>query len=75
MTIKQMMAIGCNGFSKPQIEAEQSRRLKVVERLNKLGSILPTVTDKPKRNRILREMKSIKADESMWLKEVAWFLY
>ena len=75
MTIKQMMTIGCKGFSKPQIEAEQSRRLKVVERLNKLGSILPTVTDKPKRNRILREMKSIKADESLWLREVAWFLY
>ena len=75
MTVNQMMTIGCKGFSQNQIDAEKSRRMKVVERLNKLGSILPTVTDKPKKNRILREMKSIKADESMWLKEVAWFLY
>lgn len=75
MTVNQMMTIGCKGFSQSQIEAEQSRRMKVVERLNKLGSILPTVTDKTKKNRILREMKSIKADESLWLKEVAWFLY
>ena len=75
MTVKQMMTIGCKGFSQKQINAEEDRRLKVVERLNKLGSILPTVTDKPKRNRILREIKSIKSDESVWLKEVAWFLY
>lgn len=75
MTVKQMMTIGCKGFTDSQREAEKQRRMKVVERLNKLGSILPTVTDKPKRNRILREMKSIKADESLWLKEVAWFLY
>lgn len=75
MTIKQIMTIGCEGFTKHQVDAEKQRRLKVVERLNKLGSILPTVTDKPKRNMILREMKSIKADESIWLKECAWFLY
>lgn len=75
MTVKQMMTIGCKGLSQAQIDAEQSRRLKVVERLNKLGALLPTVTDKPKRNRIVREMRSIKADESIWLKEVAWFLY
>jgi hypothetical protein len=75
MTVKQMMTIGCKGLSQKQIDAEEDRRLKVVERLNKLGSILPTITDKPKRNRILREMKSIKSDESVWLKEVAWFLY
>lgn len=75
MTVKQMMTIGCKGLSQKQIDAEEDRRLKVVERLNKLGGILPTVTDKPKRNRILREMKSIKSDESVWLKEVAWFLY
>jgi hypothetical protein len=75
MTVSQMMTIGCNGMNASQKDAEQSRRLHVVERLNKLGSILPTVTDKPKRNRILREMKSIKSDESLWLKECAWFLY
>lgn len=75
MTVNQMMTIGCKGMNASQKNAEKDRRLKVVERLNKLCSILPTVTDKPKRNRILREMKSIKADESIWLKEVAWFLY
>ena len=75
MTVKQMMTIGCKGMDASQKDAEQSRRLHIVERLNKLGAILPTVTDKPKKNRILREMKSIKADESIWLKEVAWFLY
>lgn len=75
MTVNQMMTIGCNGLSQKQIDAERDRRLKVVERLNKLGGILPTVTDKPKKNRILREMKSIKSDESLWLKECAWFLY
>lgn len=75
MTVKQMMTIGCKGLSQHQIDVEKDRRLKVVERLNKLGTLLPTVTDRPKKNRILREMRSIKADESLWLKEVAWFLY
>lgn len=75
MTIKQIMTIGCEGFTEHQIDAEKQRRLKVVERLNKLGSILPTVTDKPKKNRIVREMKQIKSAESVWMKEVAWFLY
>ena len=75
MTIKKMMTIGCDGLSQHQIDAEKQRRLKVVERLNKLGSILPTVTDKPKKNRIVREMKQIKSAESVWMKEVAWFLY
>ena len=75
MTVKQMMTIGCKGLSQHQIDAEKQRRLKVVERLNKLGSILPTVTDKPKQNRIVREMKQIKSAESVWMKEVAWFLY
>lgn len=75
MTIKQIMTIGFNGLSQKQIDAERDRRLKVAERLNKLGAILPTVTEKAKRNRILREMKSIKSDESLWLKECAWFLY
>lgn len=75
MTVKQMMTIGCKGFSQDQMDEEMDRRLKVVERLNKLGSILPTITDKPKRNRIVREMKQIKSAESVWMKEVAWFLY
>lgn len=75
MTVNQMMTIGCKGLSASQCETEKQRRLKVVERLNKLGSILPTVTDKPKKNRIVREMNSIKASESAWMKEVAWFLY
>ena len=75
MTVNQMMTIGCKGMNASQKIAEKDRRLKVVERLNKLGAILPTVTDRPKRNRILREMKSIKSDESLWLKECAWFLY
>lgn len=75
MTVNQMMTIGCKGLSAHQLDAERDRRMKVVERLNRLGAILPTVTDKPKKNRILREMKSIKADESIWLKECAWFLY
>lgn len=75
MTINQMMTIGCKGLSQHQIDIEKDRRLKVVERLNKLGAILPTVTDKPKKNRIVREMKQIKSAESVWMKEVAWFLY
>lgn len=75
MTINQMMTIGCKGLSQHQIDVEKDRRLKVVERLNKLGAILPTVTDKPKKNRIVREMRQIKSDESSWMKEVAWFLY
>ena len=75
MTVNQMMNIDCKGLTASQIDAEKDRRLKVVERLNKLGAILPTVTDKPKKNRIIREMNRIKASESGWMREVAWFLY
>ena len=75
MSIKEVMKIGTNGLTAKQKDEEQARRLKVVERINHLGKLAILMDDQKKKNRINRELKRIKADESEWLKQVAWFLY
>ena len=55
--------------------AETERRQKVVVRLNLLWSKRNKTDDKQKQKRIDREMSRIRADESHWLKEAAFFLY
>ena len=54
---------------------ETERRQKVVVRLNLLWSKRNKTDDKQKQKRIDREMSRIRADESHWLKEAAFFLY
>lgn len=55
--------------------AETSRRQGVVVRLNLLWSKRNHTEDKQKQKRIDREINRIRADESKWLKEAAFFLY
>lgn len=55
--------------------AETSRRQTVVIRLNLLWSKRNHTDDKQKQKRIDREIARIRADESYWLKEAAYFLY
>ena len=55
--------------------AETSRRQGVVVRLNLLWSKRNRTEDKQKQKRIDREINRIRADESNWLKEAAFFLY
>ena len=75
MTIKEMMKIGTSGMTDQQKDEEQARRLKVVERINHLGKLATLLDDQKKKNRCNRELKRIKADESEWLKQAAWFMY
>lgn len=55
--------------------AETTRRQNVVVRLNLLWSKRNHTEDTHKQKRIDREISRIRADESHWLKEAAWFLY
>ena len=55
--------------------AETSRRQKVVDRMNLLWSKRNKTEDVKKQKRIDRELSRIRADESHWLKEAAFFLY
>lgn len=55
--------------------AETSRRQAVVVRMNLLWSKRNKTDDKQKQKRLDRELSRIRADESHWLKEAAFFLY
>ena len=55
--------------------AETSRRQAVVVRMNLLYSKRNKTDDKQKRRRIDRELSRIRANESFWLKDAAYFLY
>lgn len=54
---------------------ETSRRQAVVVRMNLLWNKRNKTDDKQKQKRIDRELSRIRADESSWLKEAAFFLY
>lgn len=90
MSIKEIMQIGTDGMSKAEIQGEQERRLKVVERINYISEMVKRINIqleqlpasckvckiwKNRRNRYNREIKRIKADEGSWLRDVAWFMY
>jgi hypothetical protein len=55
--------------------AETERRQVVCVRLNKLWHKRNTTDDKATQKRIDRELARIRADESHWLKEAAYWLY
>lgn len=90
MSIKEIMEFGTSGMNTAQRMEEQERRLKVSERLNTLQIRLSGCETaekdcdkcsdaskmlKGKIRQYKREMNRIKADESIWLKQAAWFLY
>jgi hypothetical protein len=74
MTIKEIMQIGCDGMDEKQMAAEQERRLQVAEKVRKMGDRMAVADEKQKR-KLSRAMNRIKADESVWLREAAWFMY
>ena len=55
--------------------AEVSRRQTVCVRLNTLWAKRNKTDDRQKQKRIDREISRIRADESSWLKPVAYWLY
>lgn len=90
MTIKEIMKIGTKGMNTAQRQEEQERRLKVAERINLLDNRmtgckkeLQKVEKGSPAAKLLngkvksmnRELNRIKAAESIWLKEAAWFMY
>ena len=90
MSIKEVMQIGTSGMTASQMEAEQARRLKVVERVNYMAEMIDRINIQLKllpndynccriwKNRKARynsELRKIKAYESEWLRAAAWFLY
>ncbi len=54
---------------------ETSRRQAVAVRLNTLYSKREHTNDPKARKRIDREMNRIRANESFWLKDAAYFIY
>jgi hypothetical protein len=90
MSINEIMKIGTKGMSKAQKAAEQERRVKVSERINLLGNRIyggkialkgcpKGSADYKKLNSSIRgwerEINRIKGEESLWLKDAAWFMY
>ena len=55
--------------------AETARRQGVCSRINILWHKRQTTADVCKQKRIDREINRIKAEESAWMKEAAYFLY
>lgn len=90
MSISEVMAIGTKGMNTAQRQEEKERRIKVAERINKLGDKIKRIDEqlkvlpndykcckiwKQRKAGYIRQIRKIKADESEWLKEAAWFLY
>ena len=90
MTIKDIMKIGTKGMNAKQKQEEQERRIAVSERINLLQVRIITCEGEAKKlekgspaakklnakvRGYNRELQRIKGDESVWLKEAAFFLY
>lgn len=90
MTIKEIMKIGTKGMGTAELMEEQERRIRVSERINLLQVRMigcekeaKKVEKDTKASKVLnakvrqckRELNRIKASESVWLKEAAWFMY
>ena len=89
MSIKEIMTIGCEGMTEEQRIDEKWRRVKVAEKVTKLGEEIKTaeklkklaqeqaakVAFEKKLRKLRREMSRIKGEENLWLKKAAWFLY
>lgn len=90
MSIKEIMEIGTQGMNTAQKQEEKERRVKVVERINTIGEkiaridvqlkILPAEYKcckiwKQRKQEYIRQLRKIKSDESIWLKDAAWFMY
>ena len=90
MSINEIMKIGTAGMNTAQRMEEQERRVKVVERINFMTEMIDRINVqlkllpsdykcckiwKNRKNRYRMELNRIKANESEWLREAAWFMY
>jgi len=78
MSIKEVMKLGTAGMNTAQKQEEKERRIKVAETITKLGGQLAenkAAKNEKKVRELTRKLNRIKADESVWLKEAAWFMY
>lgn len=75
MSINEVMKIGTQDMAQEQITAERDRRIGVVEKINQIGDKIAKCEIENKVKKYKREIDKIKADESVWMKEVAWFIY
>ena len=90
MTIKEIMKIGMSGMNTAQKQEEQERRIEVSVRINRLQEKVVSCQSEAKKvekgspaakmlnskiKKANKELNRIKADESIWLREAAWFLY
>ncbi len=90
MSIKEIMELGTSGMNTAQKQEEKERRIKVVERVNFMAEMIDRINIqlqllpndykcckvwRNRKARYNRELKRIKADESVWLKQAAWFMY
>lgn len=90
MTIKEIMKIGTSGMNTAQRMEEQERRIEVSVRINRLQEKVVACEGEAKKvekgspaakilnskiRKAKKELNRIKADESVWLREAAWFMY
>lgn len=75
MSVNDVMKIGTKGMTQEQIAVERDRRIGVVEKINQIGDKIVKCEIEKKVKKYKREIDKIKADESVWMKEAAWFLY
>ena len=90
MTIKEIMKIGTSGMSTAQKMEEQERRIEISVRINRLHENVVACESEARKvekgspdarmlngriRKAKKELNRIKADESVWLREVAWFMY
>lgn len=75
MSINEVMKIGTQDMTQEQITTERDRRIGIVEKINQIGDKIAKCEIEKKVKKYKREIEKIKADESVWMKEVAWFIY
>ena len=90
MSIKEVMKIGTDGMNESELVAEQERRIEVGRKVTEIGTKINDVKacreiekegsparkmyDKQLR-KLTKALSQIKADERVWMKEAAYFLY
>ena len=90
MTIKEIMKIGTSGMNTAQKMEEQERRIEISVRINRLQEKVVACESEARKvekgspaskmlnskiRKANKELNRIKADESVWLREAAWFMY
>ena len=90
MTIKEIMKIGTSCMSTAQKQEEQERRIEISVRINRLQEKVVACESEARKvekgspaarmlngriRKAKKELNRIKADESVWLREAAWFMY